>query len=156
MKHKVRKMTFPLLAAMAAILVAPPAEANRGTGTTTTTQPDYVPPPQFGENPQAQLPTEPDVSTVVQPTVITVDLPAVTDPGAGLAGGGDPLGPVDAPATDEVLDRTESRPDRSFIPRVLSRTGAETLPLARAGVAALALGLGLVFLARRRVGPASA
>jgi hypothetical protein len=33
---------------------------------------------------------------------------------------------------------------------ILSRTGAETMPLVRAGLAALTLGLGLVMMARRR------
>ena len=33
---------------------------------------------------------------------------------------------------------------------ILSRTGAETMPLVRGGLAALALGAGLVVLARRR------
>lgn len=157
---KLRKMTLAaLLAASAAVLLAPPAEANRGNGTTTTTQPDYVPP--YGQNPQPELPDEPDPyaspvdNPVVAPTVVPVDLPAVTDPDAGLAGGGDRLAPAPAD-TPTVLDESETAPDTGpangggAIGGILSRTGAETLPLARAGLAALALGAGLLVLARRR------
>ena len=157
MGANLRKMTISaLLAGLAAVLVAPPAEANRGvpTTTTTTTTTGYVPPPQYGgitelpdQDPYGGAPT-------VEPTVVPVDLPAQTDPGLGQAGGGEPLGP--APVTNDVLAGTDTRPpveapnNDGFFGGVLSRTGAETLPLARAGVAALALGIGLVALARRR------
>jgi hypothetical protein len=143
-----------LLAGTAALLVAPPAEANRGGGTTTTTtEPGYV--PAYGQNPNPVVAVpDPYANPEVAPTVVPVDLPAVTDPGAGLAGDGDRLNPApsDAPAAvPQVLDRTESRPvEDGFMGGILSRTGAETLPLARAGLGALALGLGLVILARRR------
>lgn len=159
MGTKLRKTTLAvLLAGLAAVLLAPPAEANRGTPTTTTTQPGYVPPPQYGQNPHPVIPDEPDpyANPVVAPTtVVPVDLPAVTDPGAGLAGGGDRLGPapIDGAA---VLDQSDTRPEPpasgggGFVGGILSRTGAETLPLARAGLAALALGIGLIVLARRR------
>jgi hypothetical protein len=162
MSHKLRKMTLPvLLAGLAAVVVAPPAEANRGNSpTTTTTQPGYVPPPQYGEN--VVLPAEPDpyANPVIAPTVVPVDLPAVTDPGAGDAGDGDRLAPAPSDGAT-VLDRTETRPepanDGVFMGGILSRTGAETLPMARAGLAALALGAGLLILARRRrVGATSA
>jgi len=153
MGTKLRKMTLAvLLAGSAAMLMAPPAEANRGNGTTTTTEPGYVPP--YGGT-QPELPDEPNPyeNPVVAPTVVPVDLPAVTDPNAGLAGEGDPLGPApsDAPT---VVGGSETRPepaeDGGVIGGILSRTGAETLPLARAGLAVLALGIGLVLLARRR------
>ena len=153
MGTKLRKMTLAvLLAGSAAFVVAPPAEANRGNGTTTTTEPGYVPP--YGGT-QPELPEEPNPyeNPVVAPTVVPVDLPAVTDPNAGLAGEGDRLGPApgDSPA---IVDGSETRPvpadDGGVIDGILSRTGAETLPLARAGVALFALGLGLVVLARRR------
>jgi hypothetical protein len=156
MGTKLRKMTLAvLLAGSAALLVASPAEANRGNGTTTTTEPSYVPP--YGQNPHPELPVEPNIygnpvdNPVVAPTVLAVDLPAVTDPNAGLAGEGDRLGPApgDAPT---VLDESATKPpakDGGFV-GILSRTGAETLPLARAGVAVLALGIGLIVLARRR------
>jgi hypothetical protein len=159
MGAKLRKLTISVLVAgSAALLLAPPAEADRGTPTTTTTT-GYVPPPTFGEAPQG-IPSEPDPATA--PAVVPVELPAVIDPGAGLAGGGDPLGP--APTADPiVLDQTQSRPEAApsdeggFIGGILSRTGAETLPLARAGLAAVTLGVGLVMLGRRRrVGEASA
>lgn len=157
MGTKLRTMTLAvLLAGSAAVLMAPPAEANRGNGTTTTTEPAYVPP--YGQE-QPELPAEPDPyaspveNPVVAPTVVPVDLPAVTDPNAGLAGEGDRLGPApsDAPA---AVGGSESGPlptdDDGVINGILSRTGAETMPLARAGVAILALGTGLVVLARRR------
>jgi hypothetical protein len=160
MGTKLRKMTLAVLVAgSAAVLVAPPAGANRGNGTTTTTtQPGYVPP--YGQT-QPQLPDEPNPydNPGVAPTVVPVELPAV-DPNAGLAGEGDPLGPF--PNAPTVLDGSETRPQApaesgGFMGGILSRTGAETLPLARAGVAVLALGIGLVVLARRRrVDPAPA
>ena len=159
MGTKLRKMTLAvLLAGSAAVFVASPAEANRGTGTTTTTEPSYVPP--YGQNPE--MPDEPDpyanpIDTPdVTPTVVPVDLPAITDPSAGLAGGGEPLGPVSP--KDDVLGGSETGPseDGGFFGGVLSRTGAETLPLARAGLGAVALGLGLIILARRRRADAAA
>lgn len=149
MGAKLRKLTLSVLVAgSAALLFAPSAEANRGTTTTTTT--GYVPPPTFGEEPQG-LPGE--TNPVIPPAVVPVELPAIADPGAGLAGGGDSLGP--APTDDPVvLDQTQSRPAPSdeggVIGGILSRTGAETLPLARAGLGAVTLGVGLVVLARRR------
>lgn len=153
MGAKLRTLTLSVLVAgSATLLLASPAEAKRGIPTTTTTT-GYVPPPTYGQDPQG-LPAEPDPYADPDPTpaVVPVELPAVTDPGAGLAGGGDPLGP--APAADPVVfDQTESSEpsaDGGFIGGILSRTGVETLPLARAGVAALALGVGLVVLARRR------
>jgi hypothetical protein len=154
MGTKLRKMTLAVLVAgSAAVLVAPPAEANRGNGTTTTTEPAYVPP--YGQNvhPEVPDPYAPVDSPVVAPTVVSVDLPAVTDPNAGLAGEGDRLGPAPSNAPT-VENGSQTRPEPAnnshFIDGILSRTGAETLPLARAGVALLALGLGLVVLARRR------
>jgi hypothetical protein len=148
-----------LIAGSAAVLMAPPAEANRGNGTTTTTEPSYVPP--YGQNPHPELPDEPDPyanpveNPVAAPTVVPVDLPATTGPDAGEAGAGDRLGPApsDAPTVqDGSKTRPEATPakDGGFIGGILSRTGAETLPLARAGLGALALGVGLVILARRR------
>ena len=166
MSTRVQKFALSLLiAGSGALLVAPPAQANRGGGgpTTTTTQPGYVPPPQYGQNPFPQLPDEPAVYAPIEPTaVVPVDLPAVSDPGAGLAGGGEPLGPAPSEETT-VLDRTETRPETQpangggFMGGILSRTGSESLPLARAGLATLALGLGLIIVARRRrVDPTSA
>lgn len=161
--HKV--MVFAVFVGLAAMVSAPSAEANRGIPTTTTTtEPDYVPPPQYGQNPHPELPEEPDPyagAPNVQPTVVPVDLPAVPDPGAGLAGEGDRLGPVQGDAPTNDLERLENRPEAGpangggFIGGILSRTGAETLPLARAGLAALTLGVGLVLLARRRRGDAA-
>lgn len=151
MGTKLRKKTLAvLLAASAAVLVAPPAEANRGTGTTTTTEPAYVPP--YGQDPQP-LVDEPDpyADPIENPVIVPVDFPAVTDPEAGLAGAGDRLEPApnDTPTVEGAVE-TGPTDNRGVIGGLLSRTGAETLPLARAGVAALALGLGFVVLARRR------
>jgi hypothetical protein len=154
MGANLRKLTISALGAgLAFVLMAAPAEANRGGGpptTTTTTKPDYVPPsPSVDENP-----VTPDAPSV-EPTIVPVDLPAVGDPNAGIAGGGDQLAP--APTTEDVLAGSDDRPsvappsgDDGVFGGILSRTGAETLPLARAGVAVLALGIGLIFLARRR------
>jgi hypothetical protein len=155
MGTKLRKMTLAvLIAGSAALLVAPPAEANRGTGTTTTTEPAYVPP--YGQNPEPVVVDDPYgnpvENPVVAPTVVPVELPAVTDPNADLAGGGDRLAP--APSETPVVEGgSVTRPepaDDGVFGGILSRTGAETLPLARAGMAVLALGVGLVILARRR------
>ena len=163
MGKTLRKLTLSvLLAGLTGVLMAPAAEANRGNGTTTTTEPGYVPP--YGQNPRPELPDEPDpygnpvdipdenpFDTVAP--VVPVELPAVGDPGAGLAGGGSPLDDV-APRNepgDQEGARTEApAADDGFFGGILSRTGAETLPLARAGLAAVALGIGLVVLARRR------
>src|SRR5688500_17133619 len=133
MSHKLLKLTLPVLVAgLAAVLLAPPAEANRGNNpTTTTTQPGYVPPPQYGQT-QPNIPDEPNpyANPVIAPTVVPVDLPAVTDPGAGEAGDGNLLGPAPSDGAT-VLDRSETRPDdEGFMGGILSRTGAETLPLA--------------------------
>ena len=167
MGNKLRKVTLSvLLAGSAAVLLAPPADASREPHPTTTTtiEPGYVPPPQYGQNPHPELPAEPDPyagNPVVAPTVVPVNLPAVgTDPGAGLAGGGKPLD--EAPTA--VLGTSDTRPavkaptkNSGAIGGILSRTGAETMPLVRAGLAALALGAGLIVLARRRrTGAASA
>jgi hypothetical protein len=148
--HKLVASTF--LVGVAALLLAPSAEANRGnTTTTTTTQPGYVPPPQYGQNPHPEVTIENPYDG--NPTVVPVNLPAVvTDPGAGLAGGSDPLGdvPTVAPATERSDIPKVKDPSQGGFGGILSRTGAETMPLARAGLAGLALGLGLVVLARRR------
>lgn len=150
MRNKLHKLVASaLLAGVAALLLAPSAEANRGPTTTTTTRPSYVP-PQAGENPTVDV-----GGGTVEPAIVPVDLggvaPVVTDPGAGDAGDGDRLAP--APADTPIVlgavahPKTEAPSSRGGI---LSRTGAETMPLARVGLAALALGAGLVMLARRR------
>jgi hypothetical protein len=83
---------------------------------------------------------------------VSVDLPAIVDPSTGDAGEGDRLGPA---PTEEVQAGSETgsgapTSNNGLFGGILSRTGAETLPLARTGLGALALGLGLVILARRR------
>ena len=155
MGTNLRKLIFAVcVAGLSAVFMASPAQANRGNGTTTTTEPSYVPP--YGQNAHPELPDEPNpyANPVGAPTVVPVDLPAVTDPNAGLAGGGDRLGPApsDAPTVQDASDTRPDAPgkDGGPIGGILSRTGAETLPLARAGLASFALGIGLVVLARRR------
>jgi hypothetical protein len=160
MGTKFRNFTIAaLLAGSAAVLVAPPAEANRGNGTTTTTQ-GYV--PTYGGNPEVVEEPDPYANAnPVAPTVVPTELPAVTDPNAGGAGEGDRLGPAPSDQST-VQNESDTRPeaapadDGGVIGGILSRTGAETLPLARAGLGALARGIGLVILARRRGAEAGA
>src|SRR3954447_15377903 len=162
MGNKFRKLTIAvLLTGAAAVLVASPAQANRGEPgptTTTTTQPSYVPPPKYGQNPHPVLPEEQDPYAPAPPAVVRVVLPQlpadapVVSPGAG--GAGDNSGRGDAPG-DKVLGENQERAAAptdggGFIGGVLTRTGANTLPLVRAGLGALTLGAGLLILARRR------
>jgi hypothetical protein len=163
MGTKLRKVTLSaVLAGLAAVLLAPAAEAHRPPPTSTpTTEPSYVPPPKYGQNPFPDPGPEPNPyggDPGVAPTIVPVNLPGViTDPGTGgptLA-----VTPANGP---EVLAELDTRPEVDAPSRgggvlggVLSRTGAETMPLVRAGLAALALGVGLVVLARRRRADAS-
>ena len=154
MGDKLRKLTLALLVAgTAAVAVAAPAGASREPKptTTTTTAPSYVPPPKYGQNPHPVIPDEPNPYAGT-PQVVPVVLPQVTtNPGDQNAGDNSARGV--APG-DNVLGETQDRPaapaGEGFIGGVLSRTGANTLPLVRAGLAALALGAGLLILARRR------
>jgi hypothetical protein len=122
--------------------------------TTTTTQPSYVPPPKYGQNPHPVLPDEPNPYAPA-PQVVPVVLPQATTPASpGDQNAGDNSGHGAAPGND-VLGQTDTKsaaPSNGggFIGGVLSRTGANTLPLVRAGLAALTLGAGLLILARRR------
>jgi hypothetical protein len=165
MGEKLRRATLAVLvAASAALVFAAPAEASREPKptTTTTTQPNYVPPPKYGQNPHPVLPDEPNPYAGATPPVVPVVLPQVTAPGdQGDQNAGDNSGRGTAPA-DNVLGDTDAR---SAVPApssgggiggVLSRTGANTLPLVRAGLAALTLGAGLMILSRRRRAGASA
>ena len=170
MGDKFRKLTIAvLLAGSAAVLVAAPAEASREPKptTTTTTEPSYVPPPKYGQNPHPVLPDEPDPYAPGTPPVVSVVLPQViTDPGTpapnpGDQNAGNNSGRGAAPG-DKVLGENESRSaapanggSGGFIGGVLTRTGANTLPLIRVGFAALVLGAGLLILARRRRAGAS-
>ena len=165
MGDKFRKLTLAVLVAgSAAVLFAAPAGAMREPKptSTTTTEPSYVPPPKYGQNPHPDLPPEPDPYAGATPPVVPVVLPQVTtDPGVpapspGDQNAGNNSGRGVAPG-DTVLGETATRqapaPSNGgggFIGGVLSRTGANTLPLVRAGLAALALGAGLLVLARRR------
>ena len=158
MGDKLRKLTLAvLLAGTAAAMVATPAWGEREPKptTTTTTLPNYVPPPKYGQNPHPVLPEETNPYAPA-PQVVPVVLPQVTaNPGSpGDQNAGDNSGRGVAPG-DNVLGVTQ---DKSAAPSnaggvlggVLSRTGANTMPLVRAGLAALTLGAGLLILARRR------
>jgi hypothetical protein len=165
MGEKLRKLTIAvLLAGSAAVLAAAPAGAMREPKptSTTTTEPSYVPPPKYGQDPHPVLPAEPDPYAGATPPVVPVVLPQViTDPGVpapnpGDQNAGDNSGRGTAPG-DKVLGENQNRSaapsnggGAGFIGGVLTRTGANTLPLVRAGLAALALGAGLLILARRR------
>jgi hypothetical protein len=162
MGDKLRKLTIAvLLTGAAAVLVAAPAQASREPKptTTTTTEPSYVPPPKYGQNPHPDLPPEPNPYAGETPPVVPVVLPAVTaNPGSpgdqGDLNAGGNAGRGAAPG-DQVLGDTETKPaapsnSGGIIGGVLTRTGANTLPLVRAGLAALALGAGLLIMARRR------
>jgi hypothetical protein len=164
MSERLRKLTVAVLfAGSATMLIATPAWASREPKpTTTTTAPNYVPPPKYGQNPHPVLPDEPNPYAPA-PQVVPVVLPQVTtgtpaNPGDQNAG--DNSGRGVAPG-DNVLGVTDTKPAApsnagGFIGGVLSRTGANTLPLVRAGLAALTLGVGLLILARRRRAGASA
>ena len=165
MGDKFRRLTLAvLIAGSAAVLVAAPAEASREPKptTTTTTEPSYVPPPKYGQNPHPVLPEEQNPYAGATPPVVPVTLPQVTtETGApavanpGDLGAGDNSGRGIAPG-ENVLGDNQSRSGApsngggGFAGGRLSRTGANTLPLVRAGLAALALGGGLLVLARRR------
>lgn len=179
MSDKLRKVILSaLLAGLAAVLSVPPAGARRGEPPTTTTTVGYVPPREYGQDPfpdgEVHNPHDDNLPGVTPTTVPVVLGEVVTDPGAGPSGGGETLGPttdgtptavpvvlgevITDPGADpsgggsvgvsELVARHEVEdPSRGG---VLSRTGSETMPLVRAGLAALALGGGLVVLGRRR------
>src|SRR5947207_11960593 len=66
---KLRKMTVAVLVAgSVAVLVAAPAEANRGNGTTTTTEPAYVPP--YGHNAHPEVPDQNPYGNPVENPVV--------------------------------------------------------------------------------------
>ncbi len=152
MTNKLHRVIFSaLLAASVAVMMPTPAHANRGGGGGGG---GYVPDPPANPGP---------------PVVVQVDLPgAPTNPDLdGSGNGGDPgaetqvngisvESPAVTPAVDSDVPGTENARngepanDGGVFGGVLSRTGAETLPLARAGLAAITLGAGLVMLGRRR------
>src|SRR3954447_12896725 len=94
MGNKFRKLTIAvLLTGAAAVLVASPAQANRGEPgptTTTTTEPSYVPPPKYGQNPHPVLPEEQNPYAPAPAHVVPVVLPQIpTDIGNPVATPGD-------------------------------------------------------------------
>jgi hypothetical protein len=158
-----------LFAGSVAVLAAPPSAARRAEPpttvttkapqpTTTTRPPLYVPadtpdsPPTtvhvvFPGRPDRDgepLPASPPFAPLPSPTpfsppdVSDEPLPRPTQPGA-------------RPEVVEPVDRSEPAPPRRLpFGDILTRTGAETMPLARVGLAAVALGAGLLFMSRRR------
>lgn len=155
MQNRLHKLiASALLAGVAAVMLAPAAEARREPPpTTTTTEPSYV--PKYGQNPHPEL--GPEINPYAPgapPAVVPVDLGGKPgdDTGAGPSGDGSRLGPAPTHAPS-VLGVDVKRPTIAAPAKAggfLSRTGAETMPLVRAGLAALVLGLGLVMMARRR------
>jgi hypothetical protein len=148
-----------LLAGVAALLVAPPAEARRETPPTTG-PPSYVPSyddpsEDFSFESPFEDPSEGSENDETLAGILTD--PGVEDQGDGGTGRPTPdVTPTTAPVVLAQLGNPPGAEDRSR-GGVLSNTGAETLPLVRAGLAALALGGGLVVLGRRRrAGAASA
>jgi hypothetical protein len=149
-----------LLAGLAAtaVLVAPVAEARRGPTTTTTTVPSYVPPIENPyDDPSEDFTFESPFEDPSQDPLDDSDTlgGVLTDPSADPAGSGDVARPApgDTPAIEPVsLPVSGTHPGAEDRSRggILSRTGAETMPLVRAGLAAVALGGGLGVLGRRR------
>jgi hypothetical protein len=146
MNNKMRKgLISTLLAGLATMLPTTPALAKRSNPNPPST--GYVPAPTYGEDPDPLVAEDP-YGDPGEPTIVPVVLPEVViDPGADVLGEGDKLDPVAAePGDPEPGDTTGGQ----VAGGILSRTGAETLPLARAGLAAIALGVGLFLLGRRR------
>lgn len=150
---KLRKIVLStLLAGLAAVVLAPSAEARRPEP--PPTEPSYVPPPTYGEDPELDPDPSPFENNPVNTTVLPVTL--VADPGAGDQGSGEKASPVPDPtptiAPVVIGGELATNPEAVDPTRggILSRTGAETMPLARAGLAALSLGGGFVVLGRRR------
>ena len=163
MGTELRKLTLPMfLAGLAAMVLAPPADAARGNHSPTTTEPRYVPGPQYGQNPFPEIDPEPDPygAPQVTPIVVPVDLGgSVTDRQGADDGGLDPAGsghdlspaPADTASGRKTRSDSKTRPAVQSAQRgVFAATGAETLLLARVGLVALTLGIGLVMLSRRR------
>ncbi|HYH52013.1 MAG TPA: hypothetical protein VEG38_20905 [Acidimicrobiia bacterium] len=154
-----RMVASTLLAGLAFVAAAPAADARRNSPPN-----EYVPAPEYGEDPGVG-PEEDPYANPVAPTVVTVVLPevvtdtVVTEIEVGLAGDGERAAPAPEASSPEssVLSENLERQDEthpatgSAAPAgLLSRTGAESMALARAGLAAVALGAGLVLVSRRR------
>jgi hypothetical protein len=146
---------------LALLTAAPPAEADRGN-TTTTTEPDYVPPQDTG-NPPVVIPVdlddeEEDDEVETDPAGTGVDVsPGIeeADPAVQVGGAGDTTG--GAPAADpSSADQNPAAVERPRGGGILSKTGADSMALVRTGLAAVALGAGFVLLGRRRRAAGSA
>ena len=135
MSNKLRNMVFSVvLAGLAVVAVAPPAHANRGT---------YTPPIENNDDNN-------NVDTEVLGSNEQTPDPVVPDPVADTSGTSNPA-PLVAPQVNPVSDPA---PAPAVAPEnagsTLPRTGTTILPMIQAGMAAVALGLGFVILARRR------
>jgi hypothetical protein len=149
MNDKLRKVLIStLLAGLATIVPTAPALANRSNPTPPNT--GYVPPPKYGQDPEPFAAEDPYGAAPGDSTVVPVVLPeVVTDPGTDVLGDNEGrLGPADP--TPAAAPSENGSTGGQVAGGILSRTGAETVPLARAGLAAIALGVGLFLLARRR------
>jgi hypothetical protein len=148
MRTKLHKVIFSaLLAASVAVIMPSPAHANRGNGGG-----GYVPPTNPGTPPvnvQVDLPGEPTVP-LVDGSGNGGDPGAETAPEVKGISVDSPVVDSGAPATQGTTSDPAPANDGGVFGGVLSRTGAETMPLARAGLAAITLGLGLVMLSRRQ------
>jgi hypothetical protein len=145
---------------LALLTAAPPAEADRGN-TTTTTEPEYV--PQGSGNPPVTIPVDleeeeedgEDPETDPSGTGVDVSPGTEENPAVQIGGAGDTTG--GAPAADpSSADQNPSAVERPRGGGILSKTGADSLALVRTGLAAVALGAGLVLLGRRRRAAGSA
>lgn len=159
MRNKLHRVIFStLLAASVGLAMAPAAQASRGNG---------------GGGGGGGGGYVPAVNPAGPPVVIQVDLPdtpvdpqlsdtgAITDPGASPeaigddptvdpAIGSDVLGNQTTRAEPEVAEIADLAEESGVFGGVLSRTGSEAMPLARAGLAAITLGLGFIMLGHRR------
>jgi hypothetical protein len=164
-----------LVAGVAGALAASPVEARRSQEPSTTSStkrpPGYVPaatpgaPPttitvDFSDGPDDDhaFPGGPDNDHAFPRPPIgprpTSGAPPADPPwidGERVPRQSDSTSPPEEPVTGpEREQRTEPRSDRAPLGGILSRTGAQTMPLVRTGFATLALGGGLVILTRRR------
>lgn len=162
MGHKIRTvLASGLVAGLLAVLTAAPAEANRG---------GYVP-PRDG-NPPVTVPVDLEDEEIeevedagTEPSGAGVDVspgvevsPGIEEVDTEIQVGADPSinSAGDGAAVDTAGEQTPAAVERPRGGGILSKTGADSLGLVRAGLAAVTLGAGLVLLGRRRRAAGSA